>query len=62
MRQSRSDALLLNIKTLDFSSDSHPKANDSSGKSKDAFDVYGIKKQRCKSLICTQNPGHIFMN
>lgn len=41
--KSRSDALLLNIKTLDFSSDSHPKANDSSGKSKDAFDVYGIK-------------------
>ena len=41
--KSSSDALLLNIKTLDFSGDEHPKANDSSGKLKDAFEVYDIK-------------------
>ena len=41
--KSRSDALLLNIKTLDFSGDTHPTANDSSGNSRDAFDVYNIK-------------------
>lgn len=41
--KTRSDALMLNIKALDFSLGEHPKATDAAGTAKDAFEVYKIK-------------------